>query len=86
MSAVEKLITEIQEETKAARQQSHSLTVSLSSSDHDKLIKLSESLQVSKSNLASRILSAAVGEASTKILAVKAMPVGVAGSVKPAKS
>jgi hypothetical protein len=67
MSAVEKLIAEIQEENRAVRQQAHSLTVSLTSANHDKLIKLSENLQVSKTSLASRLLTAAVEEASNKV-------------------
>ncbi len=72
MSAVEKLIAEIQEETKVARQQTYTLTVALISVQHDKLIKLSESLQVAKTNLAARLLSAAVEEAHSKMFVVKA--------------
>jgi hypothetical protein len=72
MSAVEKLIVEIREETKAARQQNHNLTVALTSVQHEKLVKLSENLQVAKTNLAARLLSAAVEEAHGKLFAPKA--------------
>ena len=66
-SPVGRVLTEIQEETRAARQQSHNLTVSLTSAQHEKLVKLSEHLQIAKTNLAARLLSAAVDEADAKM-------------------
>jgi hypothetical protein len=66
VSAVEKLLVELQGQRKAAAQ-AHGLTVSVPTAVHDCLVSLAELLGVSKSSLASRLLIAAVEEASTKV-------------------
>lgn len=66
-SPVDRVLAEIQEETRAARQQSHNLTVSLTAAQHEKLVRLSEHLQLAKTNLAARLLNAAVDEADSKM-------------------
>ena len=68
MSAVEKLIDEILEENNEANTPSHSLSVTVTAAQHTKLVNLSMHLGVAKTNLASRLLSAAIDEAATKIL------------------
>jgi hypothetical protein len=68
MTALEKLITEIQEQNRTERQPQHTQTVSLSQSAHNKLTRLSEHLQTSKTSLASKFLIAAIDDAYTKVI------------------
>jgi hypothetical protein len=67
MSAVEKLLVELQGHRKGVAQV-HGLTVSVPTAVHDCLVSLAELLGVSKSSLASRLLIAAVEEASSKVV------------------
>jgi hypothetical protein len=71
MSSIDKLISEIQEKNRSERQQQHTQTVSLAEGTHIKLTKLSEHLQISKTSLASKLLTAAIDDAFTKVVGDK---------------
>jgi hypothetical protein len=95
MSAVDKLAKELQSKSHQSGQKLHTQTVSLDSAMHDALIRLAETLDISKTALASRLLTAAITDLSTKILtgerasqpsdppAAADSPVGVAANGLP---
>lgn len=68
MSEIDNLIEEIQQQNRDARQQQHSQTFTMNGVTHNKLTKLSEYLQLSKTNLGSKLLAAAVDEAYAKVV------------------
>jgi hypothetical protein len=68
MSAVDKLAKELQSKSHQSVQKPHTQTVSLDSAMHDALIRLAETSGTTKTALASRLLTAAITDLSTKIL------------------
>jgi hypothetical protein len=55
------------QEARAARQKVHTQTVALNDPAHQQLIRVSEHLQVSKTALASRLLTVAIADAATEL-------------------
>jgi hypothetical protein len=79
MSGVSKVVRELQQNGGAEKQQNHTQTVSLDNATHEKLVSLSTSLKVSKTGLASRLLTAAINDAAVQVQA----PAGVVESQVP---
>jgi hypothetical protein len=67
MSGVSKLVRDLQQNDGGKRQQNHTQTVSLDNSTHEKLVSLAESLKLSKTSLASRLLTAAITDAVAQV-------------------
>lgn len=83
MSGVSKVVKELQQNGGAGKQQNHTQTVSLDSTTHEKLVSLSTSLKVSKTGLASRLLTAAINDA---VAQVQVLNDGVASEVPEVKN
>jgi hypothetical protein len=73
MSGVSKLVRELQQNGGGEKQQNHTQTVSLDNFTHEKLVSLSTSLKVSKTSLASRLLTAAINDAVVQVQAPAAV-------------
>jgi hypothetical protein len=71
MSALDRLVKELQSKGGGGKPKQHTQTVSLDEATHSKLVELAESLQVSKTALASRLLTASIEDMSTTILTPK---------------
>ncbi len=67
MSEVDKLVRELQEVHGSGKKQSHIQAVSLDNSTHRKLVGLAASLRVSKTSLASKLLTAAIDDAAGQV-------------------
>lgn len=67
MSGVSRLVGELQQNGGGGKQRNHTQTVSLDSATHEKLVSLSTSLKVSKTSLASRLLTAAINDAVAQV-------------------
>ncbi len=67
MSGVSKVVRELQQNGGGGKQRNHTQTVSLDSTTHEKLVSLSTSLKVSKTSLASRLLTAAINDAVAQV-------------------
>jgi DNA-binding protein YbaB len=83
VSGVSKVVRELQKNGGEGKQQNHTQTVSLASTTHEKLVSLSTSLKVSKTSLASRLLTAAINDA---VAEVQVLNEGAVSQVLEAKS
>jgi hypothetical protein len=81
MSGVSKVVKELQQNG-GEKQQNHTQTVSLDSATHGKLVSLSTSLKVSKTGLASRLLTAAINDAVVQLQVPGAVVESQASDVK----
>jgi hypothetical protein len=82
MSGVSKLVRELQQNGGGEKQQNRTQTVSLDNITHEKLVSLSTSLKVSKTSLASRLLTAAINDAVVQLQAPGAVVESQASDVK----
>jgi hypothetical protein len=71
MSSFNRLIKELQTKGAGSKAKTHTQTVSLDDGTHNKLVALAESLTISKTGLASRLLTAAIEDMSTTTLTAK---------------
>jgi hypothetical protein len=67
MSGVSRLVRELQQNGGGGKQQNHTQTVSLDNCTHEKLVSLADSLKLSKTSLASRLLTAAINDAVAQV-------------------
>ncbi len=67
MSAVDRVVADMLSANTTGKNQQHTQTISLDKDTHDKLLNLSKSLGVSKTSLASTLLTAAIKDANRKI-------------------
>jgi hypothetical protein len=81
MSSFNRLVKDLQAKGAGSKSKTHTQTVSLDDAAHSKLIELAKSLTISKTGLASRLLTAAIEDMSTTNLTPKEIAQAQAGSV-----
>jgi hypothetical protein len=81
MSSFTRLVKDLQTKGAGSKSRTHTQTVSLDDTTHNKLIELATSLSISKTGLASRLLTAAIEDMLTVNRTPKEVVQAQAGSV-----
>jgi hypothetical protein len=81
MSSFTRLVKDLQTKGAGSKSRTHTQTVSLDDGTHSKLIELAASLTMSKTGLASRLLTAAIEDMSTANRTPKEAAQAQAGAV-----